>query len=132
MSGTVRAAGCLLWRPGPGGVPELCLVHRPKYDDWSFPKGKLEPGEELLAAAVREVAEETGQSCRPGPFLATVRYRVKDRPKEVTYWAAEATGGGFTPSREVDALRWVPAPQATAHLSHATDRPLVAVFLAAV
>ncbi|MEU3448669.1 NUDIX hydrolase [Streptomyces thermolilacinus] len=109
---------------------ELCLIHRPKYDDWSFPKGKLKPGEDLLAAAVREVREETGHACRPGVRLGTVRYRVRERRKEVTYWAAEAGPGTFVPGKEVDALRWLPPGEARDLLSQPQDRSLVTWFLA--
>jgi 8-oxo-dGTP diphosphatase len=93
----VLAAGCVLWRrsPADGGL-ELCVVHRPKYDDWSHPKGKLNPGEDALAGALREVEEETGYTAAPGPELPTVHYLTGGRPKQVRYWAAEAVSGGFT------------------------------------
>lgn len=104
----VRAAGCVLWRRARAGGLEICLVHRPKYDDWSHPKGKLKPGEDPLAAALREVHEETGHDCAPGARLPTVRYRANGRPKEVSYWAAEATAGEFTPNSEVDRVLWLP------------------------
>lgn len=103
---TVRAAGCVLWRPAPATASpgstaspglELCLVHRPKYDDWSHPKGKLKPGEAPLAGALREVAEETGYAAEPGAELPTVRYLANGRPKEVRYWAAAAGTGAFAP-----------------------------------
>ncbi|OEJ95242.1 NUDIX hydrolase [Streptomyces thermolilacinus] len=153
--GVVRAAGCVLWRRAPGSPTrtdadattaeaadptaaaaaaadpvELCLIHRPKYDDWSFPKGKLKPGEDLLSAAVREVREETGHACRPGVRLGTVRYRVRERHKVVTYWAAEAGPGTFVPGKEVDTLRWLPPGEARDLLSHPQDRRLVTWFLA--
>lgn len=100
---------------------EVCLVHRPRYDDWSFPKGKLKRGEEPLAAAVREVLEETGHHCLPGAPLPTARYLVDGRPKEVAYWAAEATGGAFEANDEVDRLLWLtPRPPAYASPSRAT------------
>ena len=90
----IRAAGCVLWRRSPvDGEPEICLVHRPKYDDWSHPKGKLKRGEEHLAAAPREVAEETGYTAEPGAELSSLRYFAQNRPKQVRYWAAEATSG---------------------------------------
>ncbi|OKJ99383.1 DNA mismatch repair protein MutT [Streptomyces sp. CB03234] len=128
----VPAAGCVLWRRAPGGL-ELCLVHRPKYDDWSFPKGKPKRGEDLPATAVREVLEETGHHCRPGARLPTVRYLMADgRTKQVTYWEAEATGGTFVPTREVDRLLWLPPPAALTRLSHHQDRPLVPALLAAL
>ncbi|MDN3297383.1 NUDIX hydrolase [Streptomyces ficellus] len=127
----VPAAGCVLWRRAPD--LELCLVHRPKYDDWSFPKGKAEPGEDLLATALREVHEETGHHCRPGPRLPTVRYALADgRVKEVTYWAAQATDGRFTPTKEVDRILWLPPQDAAAHLAHPEDRRLIPALLAAI
>ncbi|MFJ6692681.1 NUDIX hydrolase [Streptomyces sp. NPDC091294] len=131
---TVRAAGCVLWRPAPpsaapGGL-ELCLVHRPKYDDWSHPKGKLKPGEAPLAGALREVAEETGYAADPGAELSTVRYLAGGRPKEVRYWAAEATTGAFAPSDEVDRILWLSPAAARARLTQPRDRALVAELLA--
>lgn len=125
----VRAAGCVLWRyaeaEGGGGVVEVAVVHRPKYDDWSWPKGKLKRGESPLAGAVREVLEETGMHCEPGPPLPTARYLAAGRPKEVRYWAARATGGAFTPNREVDQLLWLPLETARARLTQRRDRELV-------
>ncbi|MFH9297967.1 NUDIX hydrolase [Streptomyces sp. NPDC017520] len=129
-TGTVRAAGCVLWRraPGGGGV-EVCLVHRPRYDDWSFPKGKLKRGEDPLAAAVREVLEETGHHCAPGDRLPTSRYPVDGRPKEVAYWAAEATGGSFTANDEVDRILWLTPDAARARLTQPRDvRQLTALL----
>ncbi|MFF5568240.1 NUDIX hydrolase [Streptomyces sp. NPDC012623] len=129
--GPVRAAGCVLWRPAPSrtGRIELCLVHRPKYDDWSHPKGKLKRGESALTAAVREVLEETGHHCAPGPFLDTVHYEAQGRPKEVTYWAAEATAGRFTPNDEVDRVLWLPPAEARPRLTQPRDRLLVDALL---
>ncbi|KNB51434.1 NUDIX hydrolase [Streptomyces caatingaensis] len=129
----VLAAGCVLWRrcPGPGeAAVEVAVVHRPKYDDWSLPKGKLKRGEPAEAGAVREVLEETGMTCRLGPFLATVRYVLADgRTKEVRYWAAEATGGTFVPNREVDAVRWLPPRAARGLLTQERDVQLVAALV---
>jgi 8-oxo-dGTP diphosphatase len=130
---TVRAAGCVLWRPAPAGAPagvELCLVHRPKYDDWSHPKGKLKPGEDPLAGALREVAEETGYAAAPGAELPTVRYLANGRPKEVRYWAAAATTGVFVPSDEVDRVLWLTPGAARARLTRTLDRTLVDALLA--
>ncbi|MFJ8395102.1 NUDIX hydrolase [Streptomyces sp. NPDC094144] len=132
MNGTVRAAGCVLWRrpaSAAAGAPaagvELCLVHRPRYDDWSFPKGKLKRGESPRDAALREVLEETGHHCVPGAVLPPVRYVANGRPKEVTYWSAEATAGSFEPNREVDAVLWLPPEAARARLTQPRDRALL-------
>jgi 8-oxo-dGTP diphosphatase len=130
----VLAAGAVLWRrrppqdPHDGGI-EIALVHRPKYDDWSHPKGKLEPGEDFLTAALREVREETGMECVPGEPLPTACYLVNGRPKEVRYWAAEAVTGMFVPDREVDRLLWLPPAAARYRLTHDRDRRLVDALL---
>ncbi|MFF0450448.1 NUDIX hydrolase [Streptomyces sp. NPDC004609] len=131
---TIRAAGCVLWRRSPYGAesPEICLVHRPRYDDWSHPKGKLKHGEDARAGAVREVLEETGMACDLGPSLPTAHYLVEGRPKEVRYWAAEATGGVFAPNREVDRLLWLPPAAARERLTQPRDRDLVGDFLDAL
>ncbi|GAA1534115.1 NUDIX hydrolase [Streptomyces albidochromogenes] len=129
----VLAAGCVLWRRSPDdGTLEICLVHRPKYDDWSHPKGKLKRGEDPLAGALREVREETGHHCAPGPALSELRYVAHGRPKRVSYWAAEATGGTFVPSDEVDRILWLPPATARARLTYPHDRPLVDQLLAVV
>jgi 8-oxo-dGTP diphosphatase len=130
---TVLAAGCVLWRRSPydGGI-EICLVHRPRYDDWSHPKGKLKGGEEPLAGALREVLEETGYHCVPGVRLPTVRYVVDGRPKQVTYWAAEAGTGAFVPNREVDRLLWLPPTAAGTRLTQRRDRTLLTALLASL
>ncbi|MFF8938860.1 NUDIX hydrolase [Streptomyces paradoxus] len=128
---TVQAAGCVLWRRSPAtGEPELCLIHRPKYDDWSWPKGKLKRGEEALAGALREVTEETGCRAVPGPELSTLRYRANGRPKEVRYWAAEAVACAFSPTDEVDRVLWLAPAAARDRLTQAHDRPLVDELLA--
>ncbi|MEW2069060.1 NUDIX hydrolase [Streptomyces sp. NPDC007346] len=130
---TVLAAGCVLWRRTPdGGGVEVCLVHRPRYDDWSFPKGKLKRGEGPLAAAVREVLEETGHHCAPGGRLPTARYLVDGRPKEVAYWAAEATGGAFEANDEVDRLLWLSPGAARTRLTQPRDREQLTALLDAL
>ena len=86
---------------------EVLLVHRPRYDDWTLPKGKLDPGETFEQAALREVEEETGVRCRLGRELPDVHYDNKDRPKLVRYWLMEVEGRGFEPNDEVDEVRWL-------------------------
>ncbi|MFC0847054.1 NUDIX hydrolase [Streptomyces noboritoensis] len=130
--GRVLAAGCVLWRRSPwgdGGL-EICLVHRPKYDDWSHPKGKLKRGEEPLAGALREVLEETGHGCVPGARLPTAYYiDAQGRPKTVDYWAAEAGEGRFIPGDEVDRLLWLSPAAARHRLTQPRDRQLVDALL---
>ncbi|MFF7238472.1 NUDIX hydrolase [Streptomyces collinus] len=123
---TVQAAGCVLWRRSPvdGGL-QVCLVHRPKYDDWSHPKGKLKRGEDSLAGALREVAEETGYTAVPGDELPTMRYLANGRPKQVRYWAAEAVDGRFAPNDEVDRVLWLSPAAARDRLTQPRDRDLV-------
>ena len=118
----VRAAGGLVVRDG-----LVLVVHRPRYDDWSLPKGKLDDGERWEHAALREVEEETGLRCALGEELPPVRYRdLKDRPKRVRYWRMTVLGGDFTPNDEVDEVRWVDRGTALDLLSHPGDRDLVA------
>ncbi|KUM72957.1 NUDIX hydrolase [Streptomyces curacoi] len=127
---TVHAAGCVLWRRSPvHGDVEICLIHRPKYDDWSHPKGKLKRGEDALAGALREVEEETGHTARPGAELPTLRYPAAGRPKEVRYWAAQAGPGTFTPTAEVDRLLWLSPAAARRLLTQPRDRDLVDALL---
>ncbi|WP_246094831.1 NUDIX hydrolase [Streptomyces roseicoloratus] len=109
---------------------EIALVFRPKYQDWSHPKGKLKPGETLVACALREVREETGQICELGVPLPSVRYLAHGRPKEVHYWAGRALGGDFTPTREIAALLWLPPAEARARLTQPRDRELLDALLA--
>jgi 8-oxo-dGTP diphosphatase len=130
---TVQAAGCVLWRRSPvDGELEICLIHRPKYGDWSHPKGKLKRGEDPLAGALREVAEETGHTARTGAELPTVRYSANGRPKRVRYWAAEAGPGTFTPNTEVDRLLWLSPRAARRRLTQPRDRDLVDALLKAL
>ncbi len=130
---TVEAAGAVLWRHADAGVA-VALVHRPKYDDWSLPKGKLDPGEGLVEAAQREVGEETGHQARVGAYLGCITYPVRSADgrlidKAVHYWAMEAVNGAFTPGREVDELRWLPPDEAAALLSYARDREVLDRFV---
>jgi 8-oxo-dGTP diphosphatase len=127
----VKASGGVVWRRAHGRALELVVVHRPRYDDWSLPKGKLDPGETWEDAALREVFEEVGLRCRLGPELPPVRYRDnKGRDKAVRYWLMEPEDGAaapFTPNDEVDEMRWVDVPTAAALLSYPHDAELVRV-----
>jgi 8-oxo-dGTP diphosphatase len=116
-----------VWRREDAGPVEVLVVHRPRYDDWSLPKGKAEAGESDEACALREVREETGLSCRLGPELPSTRYRDnKNRDKVVRYWAMEPVADdGFTPNAEIDELRWMARPEALRLLSYDHDRPVV-------
>jgi 8-oxo-dGTP diphosphatase len=123
----IKAAGGVVWRRGAGGV-EVAVAHRPKHDDWSLPKGKLDPGESWEDAALREVHEEVGLRCRLGAELPPVRYRDnKGREKAVRYWLMEPEDGAarFTPNDEVDAMRWVAVEDAVGLLSYPHDAELV-------
>jgi 8-oxo-dGTP pyrophosphatase MutT (NUDIX family)/phosphohistidine phosphatase SixA len=133
--GEIRAAGAVLWRPGPTG-PEVALVHRPRYDDWAFPKGKSLPGEHVLVTAVREVGEETGITVVLGRRLSQARYLSNGQPKRVEYWAARAAAGtgaraGAVPNDEVDRLEWLPVPAAGQRLSYPHDARLLSEFASA-
>ncbi len=123
----VVAAGGVIVRTGAAG-PEVLLVHRPRYDDWSFPKGKQDPGETNEETALREVAEETGLACELGRYLDAVQYRDhRGRAKVVHYWQMEPTGDGtFRPDDEVDQLRWCDPGEAATLLTYAHDRALLA------
>lgn len=107
-------------------------MHRPRYDDWTFPKGKPDPGEDLVTTAVREVAEETGQQVRLGHPLPDTRYRVAGGPKRVSYWSARVVGRTeppFQPNHEVDDVQWVRTGQARKLLSYDHDHDLLQAFL---
>jgi 8-oxo-dGTP diphosphatase len=133
---TILAAGAVLFVPGDPKrsghgrkQPRIALIHRPKYDDWSLPKGKLHAGETPWRAALREVAEETGLRCRLIAPLPTQHYLAQGRPKEVRYWAAVPLSGAFAPNREVDRLKWLKAEKARAKLTHDRDRLLIDALL---
>lgn len=104
------------------------MIHRPRYDDWSLPKGKVDPGETAPVAAVREVCEETGHQCVLGRRLNTVSYPIDPGIKKVYYWAARATGGEFTPGKEVDELVWLPVVDAMKKLEYPQDRKVLRRF----
>jgi 8-oxo-dGTP pyrophosphatase MutT (NUDIX family)/phosphohistidine phosphatase SixA len=125
----IEAAGGVLWRPALGGSGvEVALVHRPKYDDWSMPKGKLSSGEHPVIGALREVWEETGHEASPGRPLGEIRYLKDGEPKRVRYWAMRAEGGAFEPGEEVDQLMWLPPREGQRHLLPDRDRSILAEF----
>ena len=117
----VEAAGGVIERDG-----RIAVVHRPRYGDWSLPKGKLDRGETFEQAALREALEETGLVCVLGPELEPVRYvDGRGRPKLVRYWRMAVTGGVFTPNEEVDELRWLAPGEAVALLTYEHDQALI-------
>jgi len=121
----VRASGGVVWRRGGRGI-EVALVHRPRHDDWSFPKGKLDAGETWEQAALREVEEEIGLRCRLGHELPPTAYRDnKGRAKVVRYWMMEPLDGEFVPSHEVDEVRWLAPDEADRLLTYEHDRHLL-------
>ena len=125
----VFAAGAVLWRPGDGASAlEVAVIHRPRYDDWSLPKGKVDPGETEPVTAVREVAEETGYAARLGRRLASVSYPVEQNIKKVRYWTARAIGGEFSPNDEVDELKWLPVAEAVKAVGYPHDRKVLRRF----
>ena len=129
MSDVVLAAGGVLWRRKKTRKTEVLLVHRPKYDDWTLPKGKLDDGESAEEAAVREVEEETGFLVELGEELPSTEYHDRyGRPKHVRYWVMDITGGGFEPNREVDQVRWLPVGEAEDLLTYARDRDVLKAF----
>ena len=121
VSERVDAAGGIVEREG-----RVLLVHRPRYDDWSFPKGKLDPGESFEDAALREVEEETGLRCSLGRELPSSRYEVNGRPKLVRYWLmAPRADVDFVPNDETDDLRWVTPEEARRLLTYDRDRDVL-------
>ncbi len=128
MSHTVRAAGGVVWRDREG-VTEVLVVHRPKYEDWTLPKGKADPGESDEDCALREVEEETGLRCELGDHLADIGYVDREgRPKIVRFWAMRPLAGRFVPGNEVDEIRWLPVGEAIELLSYARDEKVLQAF----
>ncbi len=129
----VRAAGGAVWRQDPDGAIEVLLVHRPRYDDWSLPKGKCDEGEADEACARREVAEETGFSCSLGPELPSQRYVDRQgRDKIVRYWAMTIVAGEGRLDHEVDEVAWLPLPAAGRRLSYERDAEVLHALPGAV
>ena len=126
MSSRILAAGGLLWRDA--SHRELLIVHRPRHDDWSLPKGKLDGDETFVDCALREVVEETGQRARLESWAGETLYRVAGRTKSVLFWNLLADGEGAEPGDqdEVDAAAWLAVDEALARLSYADERALVA------
>ena len=129
MSSTIQAAGAVVWRNNKDKT-EVAIIHRPKYNDWSFPKGKLEVGESLIACAHREVFEETNIQTEFGPFLGDIEYLTPDGKKQVSFWAAKAiTHKDFSPNSEVDQLKWVEVKKLKELLTLETDKKILAQFV---
>lgn len=127
----IKAAGAVIWREESPFELEILLVHRPQYDDWSFPKGKVEDGEAPIAAAFREVKEETGVTAVFGQYLGSTSYKVEADKKKVKYWMAQAkeTPAEFLPNVEVDKIEWVSIKEARHFLTHEEDRELLEEFV---
>ncbi|HXR70106.1 NUDIX hydrolase [Actinocrinis sp.] len=131
----VHAAGAVLWRPGPAGL-EVALIHRPRYDDWSLPKGKVDSGEHMVHTAVREVFEETGRRIVLGRRLPAISYEVVGGTKRVRYWAGRALAqseaeNAFRPNHEVDQLAWMSPQEALDRLTRPLDATVLASFMRA-
>jgi len=132
VSEIVRAAGGIVLRRAASGDRQVAVVHRPVREDWSFPKGKLEPGEGFEECALREVREETGLECELVRFIGHTEYTDrKGRPKVVAYWVMVPGVGSFVPSDEVDEMRWLTIGDAEALLSYERDRELLVAAAAA-
>jgi 8-oxo-dGTP diphosphatase len=127
----IQAAGAVLWRKNENSEIEIAVIHRPRYDDWSLPKGKVENGESHIATAYREVLEETGYTSTFGPEIGNVIYKLEGAPKEVRYWAAQAhaTQEGKPNPEEVDQLEWLSSKDAKERLTNKDDRKIVEFFL---
>lgn len=131
MSEMIRAAGGVVWRRNEIGEIETAIVHRPRYDDWSLPKGKVDSNETLLACAYREIMEETGLQVRMGQYIDQIKYYSVDGEKEVSYWCAQAIedGSHFQPNSEVDQLLWIELDAALEKLSRESDVEILSKFI---
>ena len=130
MNPTVIAAGAVVWRYDGEGNVHVLLIHRPRYDDWSIPKGKLDEGEQLIACAYREVIEETHLKVSFGPFITETEYYVADGLKRVSYWAAHAydSNDNFVANAEADEGRWLTIEEAIELATRESDKEVLSVF----
>ena len=129
MSETVLAAGGVVWRRNENKKIEVVIVHRPKYDDWSFPKGKADLKEALIACAFREILEETNITTQFGPFIGQVEYQTSEGLKQVSYWAAKAIDvKEFNANTEVDQVKWVEISEVKQILSMDSDKEILKKF----
>jgi 8-oxo-(d)GTP phosphatase len=119
----------VVWREDAGQL-HVAVVHRERYDDWSLPKGKIEPGESALVGAIREVGEETGAAVSASRRLGQVRYQVKGTDKSVRFWAMRYRGGEFEPSDEVDKLEWMTVDDARRQLSYSGEQMMIGALTA--
>ena len=130
MSEAISAAGAVVWRKHKDNFTEVAIIHRPKYDDWSFPKGKLEIGESIISCAHREVLEETNLQTEFGPHLGQVEYFTPDGLKKVTYWSAKVIAEKpFRTNTEVDQLKWIPITKVIEVLTNETDKEIFDKFV---
>ena len=131
MSELIIAAGGVVWRETKDSKVELAIIHRPKYDDWTFPKGKLDNGEELISCAYREIMEETGLDIELGPFLGEVEYKSEEGSKHVSYWAAKALSSSkdFHSNNEADLLEWHDFDSARKKLTRDSDKEILEIFI---
>lgn len=130
MSAPILAAGAILWRKSEKKKIEVAIIHRPKYDDWTFPKGKAEIGEPLIACAYREVLEETNIETAFGPYLGEVEYSTVDGKKKVSFWSSKVVKEKeFNPNSEVDQLKWVEVTKVKNLLTLDTDKKILEQFL---
>ena len=122
----IRAAGGVVCRVGPSGETEIAIIHRPVYDDWTLPKGKVEPDETPEDCALREVREETGFKCElVRPLGCTAYVDRRGRDKMACYWVMQVLGGRFRPGIEVDKLVWMSVDQAVKRLTYGRDKTLL-------
>lgn len=129
MSKIILAAGALVWRKSKEKKIEIAVIHRPKYNDWTIPKGKVELSESSIACAYREVIEETSIETEFGMYLGEVKYQSLDGPKQVSFWSAQVVKENtFTPNSEVDEIKWVEAAKAAKFLSLDSDREILSKF----